>query len=84
MAARMMISGMFARRGLAAAQPALAARATFSTGRVLCEANNTNKGDKVPVSAPNTAERDLAAEQVNRIGEPAPVSIVSDAPSTSP
>ncbi|EDP44165.1 hypothetical protein MGL_1562 [Malassezia globosa CBS 7966] len=36
----------------------------------------------VPASPPAGEKRDLVAEQVNRIGEPTPAAIVSDAPNS--
>jgi len=68
------MSGLL-RRSLLAARPP-SARAMSSSVRIL-------KSADAPVPASEaTAKRDLVDEQVSRIGDPAPVSLVSDAPGT--
>lgn len=63
------------RRSFLAARP-LNARAMSSSVRVL-------KNAEAPVPAnETTAKRDLVDEQVSRIGDPVPASLVSDAPGT--
>ncbi|WFD32182.1 ndufs4 NADH dehydrogenase Fe-S protein subunit [Malassezia sp. CBS 17886] len=57
------------RQGAVAARPRIA-RTLYTTARVY----------KDDVPAPVAPERDLDREQVDRIGEPAPMAIVSDAP----
>lgn len=70
------MSGLLRRSMLAVRAPS--ARAMSSSARVLKSADAP-----VPASQSN-AKRDLVDEQVSRIGDPAPVSLVSDAPGTYP
>lgn len=63
------------RRNLLATRPTMA--------RAMSTSMRTLKSEAPAVAnASASQKRDLVAEQVDRIGNPAPVSIVSDAPST--
>lgn len=77
----MQFTSAIVRRNVAAVRPSMA-RTLTASARVMKSNPNYEAGVPIPTGDPASGERDLISEQVNRIGEPAPMSLVSDAPST--
>lgn len=77
----MQFTSAIVRRNVAAVRPSMA-RTLTASARVMKSNPNYEAGVPIPTGDSASGQRDLVGEQVNRIGEPAPMSLVSDAPST--